>query len=279
MGISRSTYYEKSRLQSGKQLRSDLELKAMIEQVQAKFPGYGYRRLKHHFLREGLCINSKRIRRVAKRYALFSSVKPIFTKRGEKTGMRLIFPNRIRGKKVKRPNQVWATDLTCVKLLNEYMYLSAIIDVYTRKIVGWSIAKEMTHELCLRSLKVAIRNYAPAKGIIHHSDRGTQYVCQNYVQYLEDNGFLVSMSRPATPVDNAYIETFFKTLKREEIYVRNYETLSDVKKHLPKFIDEIYNEKRLHSSLGYRSPAEYEAAILKMKPAKRPVQKIWGRAV
>lgn len=128
-------------------------------------------------------------------------------------------------------------------------------------------------------MRSAIEKEKPPHGVIHHSDRGVQYVCEPYVTYLLENGFIPSMSRPATPEDNAFIESFFKTLKKEEVYFRNYNNLSDVLKSLPKFIEEVYNKKRLHSSLGYKSPEEFEAMILKIKPAKRSVQKIWGKAV
>jgi transposase InsO family protein len=181
--------------------------------------------------------------------------------------------------KLTGPNQLWATDITYIKLLKEFVYLSAIIDVYTRKIVGWAISRELSHEFCLKSLEIALNTHNPPQGIIHHSDRGVQYTCETYVQTLEKSGFKISMSRVATPEDNAFIESFFKTLKREEVYARNYEKMEDVIKQLPKFIDEIYNSKRLHSSLGYKTPEEFEAEIAKLKPADRPVQKIWGHAV
>lgn len=278
MGISRSTFYEKT-LRADRQLKKDLELRKLIEQVQKEFPGYGYRRLKEHFLRDGRRINAKRIRRVVKRFALFSSMKPRFKPRASAMGKRLTFDNLIRGLAVTGPNQVWSTDITCVKLVKEYIFLSAIIDVYTRKIVGWSISRDITYEFCLQALKIAIKNCQPPKGIIHHSDRGTQYASEAYVDFLETQGFRISMSRVATPEDNAYIESFFKTLKHEEVYARGYETIAQVLKHLPKFIEEVYNTKRLHSGLGYKPPAEFEAEILKLKPASRPVQKIWGQAV
>ena len=166
-----------------------------------------------------------------------------------------------------------------VKLKSCFVYLSAVIDIYTRKIVGWSLSESLTHEFCIESMKSAIENEKPPRGVIHHSDRGVQYVCEPYIKYLLKHGFKPSMSRPATPEDNAFIESFFKTLKKEEIYFKNYQNLNDVLKSLPKFIEEVYNKKRLHSSLGYKSPEEFEGMILKIKPANRPVQKIWGRAV
>ena len=128
-------------------------------------------------------------------------------------------------------------------------------------------------------MRTAIEKEKPPHGVIHHSDRGVQYVCEPYIKYLLENGFIPSMSRPATPEDNGFIESFFKTLKKEEVYFKNYKTLSDVVNNLPRFIEEVYNKKRMHSSLNYKSPEEFEAMILKIKPVNRPVQKIWGRAV
>lgn len=131
----------------------------------------------------------------------------------------------------------------------------------------------------MESIKLAVKREKPPKGLIHHSDRGVQYVCEPYVEFLLKNGIKPSMSRPGTPEENAFIEAFFKTLKREEVYFREYQDLKAVLKHLPKFIEEVYNKKRLHSSLGYESPVEFENKILKLNPADRPVQKIWGKTV
>ena len=278
MGIARSTYYHKS-FKHELQLKRDTELRELIELIHVDLPGYGYRRVREHLLREGKRVNAKRIRRVMRTYSLFSSLKKMMRGRGQALGKRLVFPNLVRGLKLKGPNQVWATDITFIKLLKEYIYVSAVIDVYTRKIVGWSISRDLSHKFCIEALEVAIKKYKPPEGIIHHSDRGVQYTCEDYVCFLEKNKFKISMSRVATPEDNAYIESFFKTLKREEVFARNYETMKDVIKNLPRFIDELYNEKRLHSSLGYKTPDEYEKEVMKLKPANRPVQKLWGYAV
>lgn len=278
MGISRASYYH-SPTKETLQIKRDMELRSQIEKIHLEFPGYGYRRIREQLLREGVTVNTKRIRRVMRTYSLFSSVQKLFKQRGVRLGKRLVFPNLIRGKKLTAPNQVWATDITFIKLLHEYIYVSAIIDIYTRKIVGWSVSRDLSHKFCLEALQVAIRKYKPPAGIIHHSDRGVQYCCEAYVDYLKENKFEISMSKLGTPEDNAFIESFFKTLKKEEVYVKDYETMTDVIKHLPKFIDEIYNKRRLHSSLGYKSPEEFEMEILKIKPANRPTQKIWGYTV
>lgn len=278
MNISRTAYYHKPKSEENK-LSKDMDLREEIEKIHLEFPGYGYRRIREELLRSGIRINGKRIRRVMRTYSLFSCLKKMFKNRGEGLGKRLLFPNLIGGLKINAPNMVWATDITYIKLLKEYIYVSAVIDVYTRKIVGWSISRDLSHKFCLESLSIAIKKENPPVGVIHHSDRGVQYACEAYVDFLNDHKFKISMSKVGTPEDNAFIEAFFKTMKREEVYVKQYETLKDVAKHLPKFIDEIYNEKRLHSSLGYKPPIEFEKEVLKLKPANRPVQKIWGHAV
>lgn len=274
-GIARATFYNKS-IREERLLKSDLELRDTIEEIHKELPGYGYRRVREHLLRDGKNVNTKRIRRVMRKFSLFSCVKKMFKPRGTHTEVRIVYPNLVRGLKLKGPNQLWSTDITFIKLVDEYVYLSAIIDVYTRKIVGWAVSRDLSHKFCLKSLDVAIKRYKPPKGIIHHSDRGVQYCCEEYVAYLLKSGFKISMSRVATPEDNAYIESFFKTLKREEIYFKEYKVFDDLKENLPKFIDEVYNTKRLHSSLGYKTPDEFESEVSKLKPAKRPVQKLWS---
>ncbi len=277
MGISRAAYYYQPRESSKKY--SDFEVRDMIEKIHQEYHYYGYRRIYEYLLRQDIRINSKRIKRIMREFELFSSLKRLFKARGTYSGLKIKYPNMIKGMKLTGPNQVWATDLTYIKLRHQFVYLSAIIDIYTRKIVGWALSNSLEHEFCLEAMRIAVEKEKPPEGVIHHSDRGVQYVCEPYINYLLEKGFKISMSRPGTPEENAFIESFFKTLKKEEIYFRNYKNMEDVLKHLPKFIDEVYNKKRLHSSLGYKSPEEFESEVLKINPANRPIQKIWGRTV
>jgi putative transposase len=254
-GVARSTFYYRQKSETRiKKLESDLELRETIEKIHERFPGYGYRRIYEYLLRRGVRINSKRIRRIMLHYELFTALKIWMKPRGTHTGIRLRHPNLIKGMRLVAPNQVWATDITYIKLRREFVYLAAIIDVYTRKIVGWALSRDLGHELCLRAIEVAYTKEQPPAGVIHHSDRGVQYVCEPYVQFLLERGFKVSMSAVGTPNENAFIEAFFKTLKAEEVYARNYQDMEDVMRRLPYFIEQIYNKERLHSSLGYLSP-------------------------
>lgn len=278
MGMARSTYYHKP-TRAEKQRLSDTELRSLIEDIHVELPGYGYRRIRQHLLDRGMRVNSKRIKRVMRTYCLFSCIKKLIKPRGSGTGVKIYYPNLIRGLKLNGPNQVWATDLTYIKLATEYVYLNAIIDVYTRRIVGWAISRDLSHKFCLQTLESAIKRHKPPAGVIHHSDRGVQYACTEYIEYLQKSKFEISQSRLATPEDNAFIESFFKTMKKEEVYFKDYKTMNDVIKNLPRFIDEVYNTKRLHSGIGYKTPVEFERHVLKLKPADRPVQRLWGFSV
>jgi len=155
-------------------------------------------------------------------------------------------------------NQVWASDFTYIRIENSFVYLAVILDLYSRTVVGWAISKNIDAALALSALQMAIQRRKPKGGCIHHSDRGVQYLCKKYVEVLEKNNFLISNSAKGNPYDNAWVESFMKTLKQEEVYLANYQTYLDVIENLPIFIEEVYNEKRVHSSLNYQTPEEFE---------------------
>ena len=159
---------------------------------------------------------------------------------------------------VTAPDQVWASDITYIRIANGFVYLAVIIDLYSRKIVGWQISKKIDGDLVFDALEMAIKRRSPRRGIIHHSDRGVQYLCDKYIEKLKLHGFHISCSAKGNPYDNAWTESFMKTLKDNEVYMWHYETFLDVIERVPYFIEEIYNKKRVHSSLGYLTPEEFE---------------------
>ncbi len=158
------------------------------------------------------------------------------------------------------PDQAWVADFTYIRLRSAFVYLACILDAFSRRCVGWHLSREMTTQLTRSALHQAIVERHPKPGLIHHSDRGVQYASREYVEQLQAIGAQISMSAVGNPYDNAKAESFFKTLKQEEVYLKEYDSFTDAEQNLTVFIEKVYNEKRLHSSLGYLPPAEFEAA-------------------
>jgi len=272
MKLPRSTYYHLWKQQE-LQEHSDRELKEKIEQVRLDFPVYGYRKLHAHFERAGETINEKRIRRVVRKYGLF----PVFWGRKFKVQTTQsdhnlpVFPNLLKDIVVTALNQVWVADITYIRISTCFVFLAAILDRFSRKVIGWAVSKRLDRELSLSALRMALEERNPPSGCIHHSDRGVQYACWDYVSLAEAHRMLLSMSRTGNPYDNAHAESFFKTLKYEEVHLFNYETYEEVLQRLPYFIEEVYNKKRLHSSLGYMPPEEFEAKQSLKPIAGKPI--------
>jgi putative transposase len=239
---------------------ADAELRDRIEEVQAEFPFYGYRRVHEHLERRcGVTVNKKRILRVMREHGLRAQVWRGFkVKTTDSAHGHGFAPNLLPGLTVKEPNQVWVADITYIRIRTAFVYLAAILDLFSRKVVGWAISQRINHALCLAALKRALGERRPAPGCIHHSDRGVQYACGEYVRILADAEMAPSMSAEGYCYDNAFMESFFKTLKAEEVYLSDYEIYDDVLAAVPRFIDAVYNAKRMHSSIGYWAPEEYE---------------------
>lgn len=262
-GLSVSGYYYTPVMDPQMKQRQDCDLRDRIEAMHVIFPRYGYRRIKHQLLRDGMKVNEKRIRRVMKEYGLLPEIRKAFTVATTESNHRLlVYPNLVKDREVNGPNEVWVADITYIRIATCFVYLAIVLDLFSRKVVGWAIAKHLKKELCLEALKMAIATRKPPPGCIHHSDQGVQYACHDYVHILTAAEFQISMSRKGNPYDNAYAESFMKTLKHEEVSLWNYETYADVIERIPYFIEEVYNTKRLHSSLGYLPPEEYERVML-----------------
>lgn len=225
----------------------------------------------------GLRVNRKRIQRLMKENGLKALIWRGFKVKTTDPNHNFGYaPNLIAGTQVKNINEVWVTDITYIRVNSGFVYLAAVMDLFSRNIVGWAISRHIDAELCKTALNCAIAQRKPLPGLIHHSDRGVQYACDEYRELLKSAGMVASMSAKGYCYDNAFMESFFKTLKAEEVYLTEYETIADVEKNIPRFIEAVYNRKRLHSSLGYRSPMEYERLAAQ---GKRQLEKLGVQTV
>jgi putative transposase len=256
--MPRSTYYYKP------EKRDRETLVGEIEAIVVEFSGYGYRRVTKELQRRGTHVNSKVIRRLMRERGLGCKQKKGFVVHTTDSNHPYpIYPNRVKDLMVTRLNQVWIADITYVRILRGFAYLAALLDKLSRKVIGYAVSRMINRALTLDALKMAVKNRRPAPGCIHHSDRGVQYAAHEYVDYLKEHQFEISMSAKGNPYDNAMAESFMKTYKYEEVYLSDYETFEDVCRHAARFIEAVYNAKRLHSSIGYVPPNEFEETWLR----------------
>lgn len=256
-GVSRAGYYRS--LAEQHPAEEETEVRHAIQQIAVTHRRrYGYRRIAAELRRRGLQVNHKRVVRLMREDNLLAIRSRRYVITTDSRHDLEVYVNLAARMKLSGIDQLWVADLTYIRLRHEFVYLAAVLDAWSRRVVGWALGRTLAAVLPITALELAIAERKPAPGLVHHSDRGIQYACHDYVTLLEEHRMTPSMSRPANPYDNAACESFMKTLKTEEIYCTEYETLEQLDRNLQVFLDTYYNRQRLHSALGYLTPAEFE---------------------
>jgi putative transposase len=259
-GVNRSWYLSQGQPEPPS-LEEETRLRDAVERLCLTFPGYGYRRVTAQLRRDGWRVNHKRVLRVMREESLLCRLKRAF-RPASSGSTRTAYPNLLKGRELTGLDQAWVVDMTYIRLPQGFVYLACVLDAFSRRCIGWQLSQDIDTRLTLVALNQAILARRPAPGLIHHSDRGVQYASLDYVARLSEIGACPSMSAAGCPYDNAKAESFFKTLKQEEVYLNQYNNFDEALSNIGVFLDDVYNVKRLHSSLGYLPPAEFEQAFV-----------------
>jgi putative transposase len=259
-GLSRAAFYRYWECSAPRE--SDTALRDDVQRVALARRHYGYRRVTKQLQREGWVVNAKRVQRLLREDNLLGLRKRGYvppTTDSKHTWR--IWPNLARGLDTTACDQLWVADITYVRLNEEFVYVAIVLDAHSRRVIGWSLERHLSASFALRALAMALEFRKPTPGLIHHSDRGVQYSCGDYIEMLTRHGIQPSMSRPGNPYDNARAESFMKTLKQEQVHDRRWRNLDALASGLTQFFEQTYNHERLHSALGYQTPAEFEAKL------------------
>jgi putative transposase len=236
----------------------DMDLRDAIQRAALEWPSYGRPRITAELRRQGWLVNPKRVYRLMREDNLLCVRRRKFAVTTNSNHGRKIHPNLARHMVLTGVDQLWVADITYIRLAEEFVYLAVILDAHSRRVIGWALERTIEDDLTLAALQMALARRTVRPGIVHHSDRGSQYASGDYTDLLKDNGIDISMSRKGNPWDNAACESFMKTLKYEEVLRSEYRDLAEARASIGEFLEKVYNEKRLHSALGYRPPVEFE---------------------
>jgi transposase InsO family protein len=256
--VSRSGFY---RFDENARPDRDMDLRDAIQRIALEWPSYGRPRITAELRRRGWTVNAKRVHRLLREDNLLCVRKRKFIVTTDSNHGRKVYPNLARGLVLTGVDQLWRADITYVRLREEFVFLAVILDAFSRRVIGWALDRNMEDELTLTALRMALSRRSIQPGLVHHSDRGSQYASKDYTDLLKANQIDISMSRKGNPWDNAACESFMKTLKYEEVLRNEYRDLAEAFASIPEFLEKVYNQKRLHSALGYLPPVEFEAQL------------------
>ena len=260
-GVSRASFYRYDEDGAAKADR-DMDLRDAIQRIALEWPSYGRPRITAALRRQGWIVNPKRVYRLLREDNLLCVRKRKFLVTTDSNHGRRVYPNLAGQMVLTGIDQLWVADVTYIRLETEFVYLAVVIDAFSRRVIGWALDRTVEDELTLAALRMALELRRPSAGWVHHSDRGSQYASGDYTDLLKAHGCEISMSHKSSPWENAGCESWMKTLKCEEVYRQEYRDLAEARASIARFIDKVYNQKRLHSALGYRPPVEFEQTLL-----------------